>query len=136
MPEPLAFRRLQLDGATGAEPEPPVAARDGRTTRRYRKPLGPRTWRTRADPFAGVWEELVAALTARPERTAKDLLRELQTRYPGQYTDSVLRTLQHRVKAWRASMILRFDTEWLENDPLAGAIVPPLAAVAAGGTHG
>ena len=63
-------------------------------------------------------------MTARPERTAKDLLRELQARYPGQYADGVLRTLQHRVKAWRASVILTFDTEWLDHDPLAGAVAP------------
>ena len=103
----------------------------------YRKPLGPRTWRTRADPFAAVWDELAAALTARPERTAKDLLRELQARYPGQYADSVLRTLQHRVKAWRASVILTFDTEWLDDDPLAGAVAQQQAPTpVAGGTHG
>ena len=130
-------RACGLDGPTSEEPEPPARARDGRGTRGRRKPLGPRTWRTRADPFAGVWEELVAALTARPERTAKDLLGELQTRYPGQYADSVLRTLQHRVKAWRASVVLTFDTEWLDHDPLAGAVALPQAATAvAGGAHG
>jgi hypothetical protein len=134
---PFDGRACGLDGATGAKPEPPVAARDGRATRRHRKPLGPRTWRTRADPFAGVWEELVAALTARPERTAKDLLTDLQARYPGQYADSVLRTLQHRVKAWRASVILTFDTEWLDHDPLAGAVARQQAPTpVAGGTHG
>ncbi|HEY7062800.1 MAG TPA: transposase [Chloroflexota bacterium] len=106
-------RACGLAGASAVEPEsgPPVPAHDGRTRRRYRKPLGPRTWRTRADPFAEVWDELAAALTARPERTAKELLRELQARYPGQYADSVLRTLQHRVRAWRASAILTFDSE-------------------------
>jgi hypothetical protein len=70
-------RACGLAGVSTAEPEsgPPVPAHDGRTRRRYRKPLGPRTWRTRADPFAAVWDELAAALTARPERTAKELLR-------------------------------------------------------------
>ena len=124
-----------LDGTPSAEPAPPARAHDGRGTRARRKPLGPRTWRTRRDPFAAVWDELVVELTAHPERTAKALLTALQARYPGQYADSVLRTLQHRVKAWRASAILTFDTEWLANDPLAGALVPQLAAVAAGGTH-
>jgi hypothetical protein len=134
---PFDGRACGLDGATVAGPEPPVAARDGRATRRYRKPLGPRTWRTRVDPFAGVWEELVADLTARPERTAKDLLTGLQTRYPGQYADSVLRTLQHRVKAWRAAVLLTFDTEWLDHDLLAGAVAPrDRLALAGGGTHG
>ena len=134
---PFDGRACGLDGATVAAPEPPVPARDGRATRRYRKPLGPRTWRTRVDPFAGVWEELVADLTARPERTAKDLLTDLQARYPGQYADSVLRTLQHRVKAWRAAVLLTFDTEWLDHDPLAGAVaLQQVPTTVAGGTHG
>ena len=84
-----------------------------------------------------VWDELVVELTAHPERTAKALLTALQARYPGQYADSVLRTLQHRVRAWRASAILTFDTEWLANDPLAGAVATvDRLAVAAGGTRG
>jgi hypothetical protein len=140
-PEAVRFdgRACGLAGESSAEPEsgPPVPAHDGRTRRRYRKPLGPRIWRTRADPFAAVWDELAAALTARPERTAKELLRELQARYPGQYADSVLRTLQHRVRAWRAAAILTFDTEWLNNDPLVGAVAPvPPAVPVTGGTHG
>jgi hypothetical protein len=130
-------RACGLAGASAEEPALPVPAHDGRTRRRYRKPLGPRTWRTRADPFAAVWDELAAGLTARPERTAKELLRELQARYPGQYTDSVLRTLQHRVRAWRASAILTFDTEWLTTDPLVGTATPaPTLVPAAGGIHG
>jgi hypothetical protein len=130
-------RACGLDGTTSAEPTSPARAHDERGTRGRRKPLGPRTWRTRPDPFAAVWDELVVELTAHPERTAKDLLTGLQTRYPGQYADSVLRTLQHRVKAWRASVILTFDTEWLANDPLAGAVARQQAPTAvAGGTHG
>jgi hypothetical protein len=121
-------RACGLDAATVAEPESPALARDGRSTRERRKPLGPRTWRTRPDPFSGVWAELVGGLTARPERTAKELLADLQARYPGEYPAGQLRTLQRRVKAWRASAILAFDTRWLDEDLLA-------EAVAAGGTH-
>jgi hypothetical protein len=128
--EPVRFdgRACGLAGTAAAEPEPPTGARDGRTTRRRRKPLGPRTWRTRPDPFAEVWEEIVVELTRRPERTAKELLADLQARYPDQYPAGQLRTLQRRVRAWRASTILAFDTRWLDDDLLAGA-------VAAGGAH-
>lgn len=130
-------RACGLAGANVAEPEPPVPAHDGRTSRRYRKPLGPRTWRTRADPFAAVWDELLVVLTTRPERTAKELLTDLHARYPWKYADKLLHTLQRRVRAWRASAILTFDTEWLENDPLVGTVTPSaLPALAAGGTHG
>jgi hypothetical protein len=36
----------------------PSSRRDGWMRRRSRKPLGPRTYRTRPDPFAGVWSEV------------------------------------------------------------------------------
>src|SRR5579884_3649005 len=123
--EPVRFdgRACGLDGTSATEPEPPVAAHAGQTTRGRRKPLGPRTYRTRIDPFAAVEQELLAWLTARPERTAKELLTDLQRQYPGQYADGLLRTLQRRVKSWRTNLILAFDTEWLANDPLAAAVV-------------
>ncbi len=88
------------------------------------------------DPFAAVWDELVGVLTARPERTAKELLVDLQTCYPGQYTDQSLRTRQRRVRAWRATAILAFDSGWLENDPLVGSGTPsPTPVLATGGSH-
>jgi hypothetical protein len=63
-----------------------------------------RTWRTRADPFEAVWQsELEPMLQATPGLTAITLLEELQRRYPGQYDDALLRTLQRRVRAWNAS---------------------------------
>jgi len=63
-----------------------------------------RGWRTRSDPFEGVWEsEIVPLLRAEPALTATTLLEELQRRYPGQYGDRLLRTLQRRVRGWCAS---------------------------------
>ena len=63
----------------------------------------PRSWRTRSDPFEGVWKaELVPLLEAQPRLTAMTLLEEVQRRYPGQYEDNLLRTLQRRVRAWCA----------------------------------
>jgi transposase InsO family protein len=61
-----------------------------------------RHWRTRLDPFAGVWEALADQLALAPDLQALTLLEWLQERYPGQYPDSLLRTLQRRVKDWRA----------------------------------
>jgi len=62
-----------------------------------------RMWRTRKDPFALVWEsELVPLLKCSPKLQALTLLEELQRRYPGKYPNSRLRTLQRRVKVWRA----------------------------------
>ncbi len=60
-------------------------------------------WRTRADPLAalqGEWEEL---LELDPGLQAKALCEELQRRHPGQLQAGQLRTLQRRVRQWRAS---------------------------------
>jgi len=64
---------------------------------------GPRTWRTRVDPFEEVWPVVEVWLEAEPERTARELLGRLQTAYPERFPDEQLRTLQRRVKAWRST---------------------------------
>ncbi len=61
-----------------------------------------RDWRTRPDPFAEVWDEVAGELGKEPDLQALTLLEWLQERYPGAYPDHLLRTLQRRVKAWRA----------------------------------
>lgn len=62
-----------------------------------------RSWRTRADPLAPVWDsEVVPLLQADGALSAVTLLEELQRRYPGDYDTAVLRTLQRRVRQWRA----------------------------------
>jgi len=63
---------------------------------------GPRTWRTREDPFVADWEEVTAQLAALPEVEARALFEALQERRPGRYEDGQLRTFQRRVKQWRA----------------------------------
>lgn len=62
-----------------------------------------RSWQTREDPLLNVWEDdLVPLLSKTPELTPITLLELLQQNYPEQYPDSVLRTLQRRVKKWKA----------------------------------
>jgi hypothetical protein len=97
-----------------------AAAGTKRAYRRSAKVSGPRTYRTREDPFAAVWGEVCAWLTAAPERTARSIFDELQQRYPHRYPDVQLRTLQRHVQRWRAQIILEFDDSWLENDLLTG----------------
>lgn len=64
-----------------------------------------RDWRTREDPLEAVWEtELVVLLNAKPELTPITLLEHLQALYPNQYDQRVLRTLQRRVKKWKAQI--------------------------------
>jgi hypothetical protein len=62
-----------------------------------------RHWRTREDPLSAVWDsEVVPLLQTDARLNAVTLLEELQRRQPGQWDDSVLRTLQRRVRLWRA----------------------------------
>jgi len=61
------------------------------------------TWRTRPDPFVEVWEEVKQELKADETLEAKTLFEDLQRRYPGRFQDSQLRTLQRRLKVWRAT---------------------------------
>ena len=62
----------------------------------------PRDWRTREDAFVEHWPEVEARLTESPALDAKTLFDVLVETYPGRYDEGQLRTLQRRVKAWRA----------------------------------
>jgi hypothetical protein len=64
-----------------------------------------RDYRTRPDPFAEVWDaEVVPLLEADKERKlhARTVLAELRRLHPGEYSRKVLRTLQRRIRDWRA----------------------------------
>src|SRR5215204_5681502 len=60
------------------------------------------TWRTRKDPFDQVWSWVEEQLTLNPALEAKTLFAALQRQQPGRFPDGQLRTLQRRVKRWRA----------------------------------
>jgi hypothetical protein len=86
------------------------AGMDPKTARKYmhtrRLPSEMRrkhTWRTRLDPFADVWEPLRALLVQEPGLQAKTLLQYLQETYPGRFSEGQVRTLQRRLKHWRAT---------------------------------
>jgi hypothetical protein len=83
--------------------------RDAKTARKYRRAdrlhsrsLTPRSWQTRDDPFQEVWPELQDLLERNPGLQAKTLFEDLQRRFPGRFPDGQLRTLQRKVKAWKA----------------------------------
>jgi hypothetical protein len=64
-----------------------------------------RDWRTRPDPFAEVWAVEVEPLLVADEEgklEAKTVFEELCRRRPGQFDAGQLRTLQRRVRLWRA----------------------------------
>ena len=102
--------RVYMSQRSKGQPQVAAAAKAGvseRTARRIEHgesggPTPPRQWRTRHDPFAAVWAEVSGQLERDPALQALTLLEWLQSRYPGEYPDTLLRTLQRRVKTWRA----------------------------------
>ena len=50
---------------------------------------------------------------------------ELRQRYPGQFANGQMRTLQRHIAVWRAHAILAFDDEWSDEAVDAGPILPP-----------
>lgn len=60
------------------------------------------TWRTRTDPFAGVWPEIAEKL-AEPRLKVSTIFEQLQLNYPGRFPDGQLRTLQRKIKHWRVT---------------------------------
>jgi hypothetical protein len=83
---------------------------DPKTARRYlglnRLPSELRTernWRTRPDPFSDVWDLVRQQVEESPGLEAKTLFEWLQREYPGRYADGQIRTLQRRIKIWRAT---------------------------------
>jgi hypothetical protein len=62
-----------------------------------------RTYRTRPDPLAGLWdEEIVPLLRAAPDLRPITLFDELARRYPDRIGLSFRRTLERRVADWKA----------------------------------
>lgn len=104
------MRQKRMDGKT-QEAAAAAADMSERTARTWEKGALPsetkqsRAWRTRPDPFAAVWEaELVPMLRSDEEGVLEGptLLTWLQERHPGVFRDGLLRTMQRRVRDWRA----------------------------------
>jgi hypothetical protein len=62
-----------------------------------------RHWRTRDDPFSEVWDQVRQQIEESPGLEAKTLFEWLQREYPGRFADGQIRTLQRRIKVWRAT---------------------------------
>lgn len=86
------------------------AGMNEKTARKYRdlavlpSQCGPRhDWRTREDPFIEDWPWVTDQLRINKGLEAKTLFEALQQSFPGRYQDGQLRTLQRRIKIWRAT---------------------------------
>jgi transposase InsO family protein len=83
-----------------------ISERSGRRIEKGERPSipGERHWRTREDPLDAIWEkELVPLLEREPQLTGLTLWEYLEDEHAGQFPYKVLRTLQRRVKQWKAT---------------------------------
>lgn len=103
------MREMQKHGEVGRAAE--RSGMDRKTARKYVR-LGklpselksPRHWRTRVDPITPEdWAFVMSQLSESPGLEAKTLFEVLQERRPEAYGAGQLRTLQRRVKEWRAT---------------------------------
>ncbi len=85
------------------------AGMDAKTARKYisnnqlpSDTQAPHTWKTRADVFEDDWSELEKKLEVAPGLQAKTLMEHLLRKHPGKYRQGHLRTLQRRVRDWKA----------------------------------
>lgn len=104
------LRRKLMEGKT----QEGAAAAGGMSVRSARnwqsgpypsKAQRPHNWRTRRDPFAEVFDSEIVPLLALDDRRvleARTLLGELERRHPGCFSMRYLRTLQRRLRDWRA----------------------------------
>lgn len=77
-----------------------------------------RSWRTREDPLSAVWDsEVIPLLQTDARLNAVTLLEELQRRYPGQWDTGVLRTLQRRIRLWRAKFGAEREVYFAQEHP-------------------
>ena len=105
----LLLRRRIMEGKT-QQASAAAAGMSARGARRWRSGSLPsekkkRSWRTRPDAFSEVWDKEIVPLLRRDAREklqATVLLEWLDERYPGRFNASHLRTLQRRIRDWRA----------------------------------
>lgn len=104
------FRKKRMKGKN-QEAAAAAAGIPVRTARRWEAgPLPSQTkkkrdYRTRPDPFAEVWDsDVVPLLEGDKARKlqARTVLDEIRKRYPGKFPRKLLRTMQRRLRDWRA----------------------------------
>lgn len=99
----LARTEASLEIAAEKSGMSPRTAQKYRTTQKLPSECKPiHDWRTRPDPFAQIWEEILPLLKVNPGIQAKTLFAEIQRGHPGEFQDGQIRTLQRQIKVWRA----------------------------------
>jgi hypothetical protein len=84
-----------------------------------------RHWRTRHDPFESASSELRRLWDANPDQTGLDLFDALCRAHPGEFHSGQLRTLQRRIRQWRAELTQRlvFGSVVDRQPSIAGNII-------------
>ena len=82
-----------------------------------------RAWRTRPDPFEGVWVDVLGWLQEDPDASAVALLGRLQSTHPERFSRAHLWTLQRRVQQWSGIMANKLvyaasDETWSTPHPM------------------
>lgn len=82
---------------------------DVKTIRSYQKSNSPPStqkkdhdWVTRLNPFNEIWPEIEALLIVQPKLQAITIFDHLQRTYPGKFQDGQKRSLERRIRNWRA----------------------------------
>ena len=81
--------------------------------------------RTSKDPFAGQWKQILTWMQANPTRSSGDILRELQSLFPGRYKFSHLRTLQRGMCKIRTHLLQTHEKTGSPEGPQANLSFPP-----------
>ena len=105
------LRKMLSEGKT-LELSALASGMDVKTARKYRdsskfpselKQERKSHWITRSDPYRRVWSEIKDLLENNPGLEATTIFTWLQRRNPGEFQDGQLRTLQRKIKYWRAT---------------------------------
>src|ERR1035437_1340 len=106
------IRRLieAMSRGKGIEKAALAGGMDVKTARKYRtcgklpSEMKPEhVWRTRKDPYEDTWNDILPYLQEQPRLQSKTLFEFLQEKYPAKYQNGQLRTLQRKIKVWRAT---------------------------------
>jgi hypothetical protein len=103
----------------------PEGSETGEVPHEEQQRAGVLDWRrTSKDPFAGQWEQILAWVQANPTRSGGDILRELQSLFPGRYEFSHLRTLQRGMRKIRTHLLQTHEGAALPEEPKATLSLP------------
>lgn len=100
----------EIDKSEGIGMAAMKAGMDRKTARKYRdagklpsQMRAKHDWRTRTDPFAEDWDEVEKLLRRSPGLNAKTIFEHLRSEHPGRYEEGSLRTLQRRLRDFKAT---------------------------------